>query len=316
MGSEIVSITDVLQNKDLISRFDNSLMNWDAEKGYAVQIIKGNSFLEKAAKSQPNSLLAAISNVAAIGLSLNPARRQAYLIPRGVKINGSFVQKVFLEPSYMGLCDIATSSGSIMWVQAKIVYASDLYKDQGIDKAPIHESKTFGDKGVIVGVYCVAKTKDGDYLTSTMDMQKLRDISGRSQAKTGPWKTDFEEMSKKAVIRNAYKLWPKADRHRMDIAVNLSNENEGFEPLNNVSEPSIENYNLEQKGYFDQLIEQNDGSGMYLLKKNLCGSDSTSKGAGVWISLMHSFPKGSKGKYGDLVNSLISSGECVVNNYI
>ena len=45
------------------------------------QLLKNNFTLDTAAKN-PNSLQAAILNVAAIGVSLNPALSHAYLVPR------------------------------------------------------------------------------------------------------------------------------------------------------------------------------------------------------------------------------------------
>jgi len=63
-------------------------MKYDSERGFALQILKGNDYLMNAAKSHPSSLQAALVNVAAIGLSLNPAEKPAYLIALNVK-NGS-----------------------------------------------------------------------------------------------------------------------------------------------------------------------------------------------------------------------------------
>lgn len=277
-------------------RFENAPvgMTFEREKSYVVQLFRQNDYLEKTAKSNPLSLLSAMSNVASIGLSLNPAKKQAYLVPR----NG----QICLDPSYMGLCDLATQSGMIEFVQAKIVYANDTYENQGIDKEPHHKYDPFKERGEIVGAYCVAKTSDGDYLTTEMSKEKIDAIRDRSEAAKrgkGPWFTDYEEMAKKTVIRNAFKTWPKTETlERLEAAVDLSNRNEGFESI--VSSPELHDYSPEQKKHFDYLIEKADAIGMHCFMSSL--------DHGVQASLYNSFEKGTITKYKGIVSSLQQKG--------
>ena len=279
------------------SRFDNAPvgMKFDQERSYAVQIFSQNSFLESVAKQNPLSLLSAMSNVASIGLSLNPAKKQAYLVPR----NGV----VCLDPSYMGLCDLATQSGMINFVQAKIVRENDKYISRGIDKEPLHEYDAFKDRGEIIGVYCVAKTSKGDYLTTEMsraEIDKIRDKSDYyKKKKAGPWVDFYEEMSKKTVIRNAFKTWPKTETlERLALAIELSNQNEGFEPI--VNSPEIRDYSQQQKEHFDYLIEQADPIGMHCFM--------TSLDDGVQAALYNSFEKGTITKFKKIVSELQQKG--------
>jgi len=281
-------------------------IDFRAERGFALQHLQNNSYLLKVAESNPVSLAQAIKNVAAIGLSLNPAKKQAYLIPRSVKIGNDYVNKVFLEPSYMGLCDLATGLGTIAWIQARCVYAKDTFIDNGPGLLPTHTYDAFAKKearGEFVGVYCVAKTKDGDYLTTIMnaeDILKIRDKSeSYKKSKSGPWVDHFEEQAKKTVVRNASKMWPKGEHmERLEQAIHLSNENEGFEPI--LTSPSLSQFTVEQKKYFDNLITKNDAIGMYCFMQTL--------DEGVKISLYNSFEKGTIGKYKQIVSKLETSG--------
>src|SRR5690606_1820212 len=72
------------------------------------------------------------------------------------------------------------------------------------------------DRGDIIGVYVVAKTADGDYLTETMTRDEIDGIMNRSESvkagKSTPWKTDYGEMAKKTVVKRAQKYWPKTER--------------------------------------------------------------------------------------------------------
>lgn len=296
-------------------------MKYDAEKGFAIQILKNNSYLMKVATESPDSLQQAITNIAAIGLSLNPAEKLAYLIPRNVKIGqGQWVTRLYLEPSYVGLIRLATDSGSIKWAQANIVYANDEYTDNGPGEKPTHRFNAFAKaeaRGAFVGVYCVAKTVDGDYLTTSMTAEEVEGIRDRSEGwkawikdkKVCPWVTDFNEQAKKTVIRRSFKTWPRTDERRMAMlanAVELSNQNEGFEPI--ATSPEIRDFTGDQKAFFDQLITNNDKIGMFTFL--------TSIDEGVRTSLYHSFEKGSKGKYQRIVDELYKEGAARVSELV
>ncbi|MGE0350024.1 recombinase RecT [Hydrogenophaga sp.] len=221
---------DIYSVQERFDKMAGGALNFEREAGFAVQVITGNEYAMKIAMANRQSVIHAVTNVGAIGISLNPAKRQAYLVPRDGKI--------CLDISYMGLLDLAIQSGSIMWGQAELVYAADRFELRGFDNPPLHNRDPFApDRGAIVGVYVVVKTRDGDYLTTTMSISDVFDIRDRSQSwksgQKGPWKTDEGEMIKKTVIKRAYKLWPKTDR--LDQAVeHLNRENgEGLDPIDN-----------------------------------------------------------------------------------
>lgn len=287
-----------------------STMQYETEKGFAIQLLQNDTYLKSAAKQSPKSFAHAITNVAAIGLSLNPAEKQAYLITRNVKVSDNkYERRVFLEPSYMGLLRLATDSGSIEWIKADVVYSSDEFIDNGPGEKPTHKYSAFSkNRGEIDGVYCCAKTKDGDYLTTIMPVDDINNIRARSEAwkrkQSGPWKTDYNEMAKKAVIRRAFKTWPRTNIH-MTNAVHLSNENEGFDPIETT--PEINEYTPKQKEYYDQLISNSDALGMFVFRKTI---DET-----IWTGLYHTFPRGEKGKYQAIVNNLESKGHDIYLDY-
>ena len=198
----------------LISRHND--VYFGAEANYAMQLLYANDFALKIALGNPVSVQNALRNASAIGISLNPANKHAYLVPR----KGS----ICLDISYMGLLHLAMSTGSIEFGQAKLVYEKDTYENVGIDKPPIHKSNTFGDRGNLVGVYCVVRTNTGAYLTEEMTIDEVNQIKNRSEsAKKGnsPWITDYFEMVRKTVIKRASKYWPKVDR--LNTAIDLLN---------------------------------------------------------------------------------------------
>lgn len=203
-------------------------LNFKKEASFALQLLKASDFLRSTAQSNPDSLQNAITNIAAIGISLNPATKEAYLVPRN--------RAICLDISAIGLIKLATDSGSIKWAQAELVKKNDVFKFMGVGQAPIHEVDFFSDRGATVGVYVVAKTTDNDFLVTVMSIKECHDIRDRSEAwkayssgktKSCPWLTDEGEMCKKTAIKRASKLWPKSER--LDTAVHVLNEHEGID---------------------------------------------------------------------------------------
>ena len=198
---------------------DDSIL-WAKEKQFAIQALQGNKFLADTAAKNPASLQNAIINVASIGISLNPANKRAYLVPRD--------GKVCLDISYMGLMHLAMSTGSILWGQCKLVHDKDTYESNGLDKAPTHKYSAFGDRGNVVGGYCTVKTATGDYLTDEMPLSEITKIQNASKAKKGPWATHWNEMARKTIVKRSSKYWPSIDRLSNAIEHINTDGGEGF----------------------------------------------------------------------------------------
>lgn len=212
--------------------FDAALVDksisFEREAGFAIQQLSRNDYTMRIAMGNRQSVYDAVVNIAAIGISLNPAKKQSYLVPRDGRI--------CLDVSYMGLMDLAMATGSVKWAQAALVHSADTFTLNGLDKPPTHVFNPFGrDRGDVVGVYCTIKTVEGDYLTHTMTYDECIAIRDRSQAwksfkagkaKTpGPWGTDEGEMVKKTCVKQAYKYWPKTDR--LETAIHHLNTDSG-----------------------------------------------------------------------------------------
>jgi recombination protein RecT len=204
-------------------------VSFEREAGFALQLLQNSEYLVKTASSNRQSLVNAITNVAALGVSLNPAKKQAYLVPRD--------GKVMLDISWMGLIDLAVQCKSILWAQAHVVYSSEALQIHGYDKPPTHVRDPFAkDRGTIVGAYCVAKLATGDYLTETMTTEEIDNVRDRSSAwkawikdkRKCPWVTDDAEMRRKTVTKRAAKYWPRTGGDdRLENAIHHLNTDGG-----------------------------------------------------------------------------------------
>ena len=223
MSNNYLSVITQAQQK-----FDvNCKLSFEKEKTFAIQQITKTDFATKIANNNPTSLKLAMANVANIGLSLNPAEKLAYLVPRDGAIH--------LDISYRGLVRMATDSGCIEWVKAELVRENDVFEYQGINQQPLHKFNPFkpDERGEIVGVYCVAKTTSGDYLIDTMDMDDIHKVKLSSKAFTSgkpcPWTTFEGEMIKKTIIKRASKQWPSSQKMQaFNEAIDIINQHEGL----------------------------------------------------------------------------------------
>lgn len=190
----------------------HNAVNWKEESSFALQILSDNDYLARVAAGNQDSLKRAILNVAAIGLSLNPYKAEAYLIPRK--------GKVCLDISYRGYIQLAASLGAIKKVDVELVHKNDDFKYMGVDAAPRHDFNPFeADRGPVIGGYVIAKLGNDELKFTFMTIEEIETIRDRSESwiaykkkgVTTPWNTDRAEMIKKTLIRRARKLWPMVD---------------------------------------------------------------------------------------------------------
>lgn len=226
-------------------------VDWQAESQFAIQAIQKNKYL---AECVPYTVQNAIINVAAVGLTLNPADGYAYLVPEYNKDLGH--KECQLRISFKGLVKVATDTGAIAWVKAEVVKENDTFTYKGINELPEHIMTPFGDRGATVGVYCVAKTNEGEYLVDTISKAEIDQI--RACAKfDAVWSQWYDEMAKKAVIKRASKQWPKTtSSDRLHKTIEVINEVEG-------SNESYLLYTPEQYAEFKRLFEEGDALGFF-----------------------------------------------------
>lgn len=192
----------------------NPALKFRAEYEWLLQFCEKSTYATDMAAGNIDATMSALRNVAAIGVTLDPVRKLAYALPRD--------KKMVYDLSYRGLIDIAIRAKAIVWAQAAIVHENDTFELQGYDAAPLHKYNPFSKaRGEIVGAYVVVKTPQGDFLTNTMPVDEINAIRDRSSAwkgrdpkklgSGGPWETDWAEMAKKTVVKNAWKYWPSGE---------------------------------------------------------------------------------------------------------
>ena len=170
------------------------------------------------AQCTPNSFLGAMMTSAQLGLEVNTPLGQAYVLP--YKNKG--VLEAQFQLGYKGLIDLAYRSGEVEVIQAHVVYANDEFTcEYGLEPKLTHRPAD-KDRGEPVKVYAVFKTKSGGYGFEVMSMDDVRKHAAKYSKSYGsnfsPWKTNFEEMAKKTVLKRVLKYAPlKSDFVRASV---------------------------------------------------------------------------------------------------
>lgn len=168
-------------------------------------------------KCSASSLLASVLQCAELGLEPGGALGHAYLVPFGNVCTPII--------GYRGFIELARRSGELSSVEAHVVHEKDHYEVSfGLERKLKHTPVLRGDRGPALFAYCVAEFKDGGKHIEVMTFDEIEAIRKRSRSgDNGPWKTDWEEMAKKTVVRRAAKYWPVSSE-RLARAMDLDNE--------------------------------------------------------------------------------------------
>ena len=204
------TIKDLLRNnKNTIAQaLENTPLTPERLLSVTMTEIRKNPKLRECSQA---SLVGSIIQSAQLGLEPGSALGHCYLIPFWNNRLRSLECQFML--GYRGMLALARRSGSIVSIDARVVYAADhfdlLY---GTTTEIVHKPKLSGEKGGVVGVYAVAQLQGGGTQVDYMPVEeilKIRDSSkGVQSGKDTPWKTHFEEMAKKTVVRRLFKFLP------------------------------------------------------------------------------------------------------------
>lgn len=171
-------------------------------------VLSALSSTPKLAECSPQSFLAAMMTAAQLGVEPNTALGQAYLLP--YRNHGQM--ECQFQLGYKGLIDLAYRSGEVSVIQAHTVYENDVFEyELGMDPKLRHVPAK-ADRGDAVAYYAMFKTKDGGYGFEVMSVDDVQRHAQRYSKSYGsgssPWRSNFDEMAKKTVLKRALKYAP------------------------------------------------------------------------------------------------------------
>lgn len=190
---------------------------------FASQLINRNKKLQTC---PPASVLNSVFEAMNLGLSLNPALKFGYIIPRykpGIGVEAEY------QPSYQGLAHLAMKEG-IKNMNVQIVYENDDFEIDLGSSTVKHSPCLTGDRGKIIGGYGRVIDAHGLPILEWMpvsDAHKIREKSDGYQAfvagkiKSNPWDEWFDEMFRKAIVRRLFKYVNKPQDSALAMAIEI-----------------------------------------------------------------------------------------------
>lgn len=231
----MIDLDQIQKDRSLSGKFSRTAgkaVRFREECEFARQIVMDNKDLQLCT---PDSMKSALLTVAALGLSVNRVSQYAYLTPRNICVERNdqgkatrWEKQVVLIPGYRGLLKLADDSGAISHISAECVYERDFF-DLELGSSPklTHKPFIMGNRGAILGAYCVTTLPGGDKQITWVPEEDLLKIRAAAET-TKVWDKWPDRMRIKSAIRRAYTQWPKAlHTPAMNHAMDLLNSYEG-----------------------------------------------------------------------------------------
>lgn len=203
------------------------------EMRFLGQIMRKNDAISRCT---PASIIESVINVAACGVTLNPAVQHAFLVPRKGECK--------LDFSYRGLADLACRGGQVRAISAGVVYdCDDLNYQLGtgafVDHKPLALSFDLDEDGQnkveaiaanpwkhIKAVWMVATLEGGIEICDVMPRWKIEKAKKCSKTPM-VWNSHPEEQARKTGVKHFFKMLPISESAA--VAASLANDAGGFD---------------------------------------------------------------------------------------
>lgn len=156
----------------------------------------------------PNSFLGAMMQAAQLGVEPNTPLGQAYLIP--YKNKGTL--ECQFQLGYKGMIDLAYRSGEVKDIQAHEVHENDTFEYELGLEPKLKHIPAMSNRGAVIMYYAIFHTKDGGYGFNVMSVDDVQEHAKKYSKSYGasfsPWKSNFDEMAKKTVLKRCLKYAP------------------------------------------------------------------------------------------------------------
>jgi recombination protein RecT len=188
----------------------------------ALDQIRGN--LKNGKGLHPMSVLNSVYSAGSMGLSFNPAAKEAYLVPFGAVCT--------LIPGYKGLMKLCKNAG-MEKMSAKVIYNDDQFTFDEVDgEVNYSYTPSFNeDRGHPICVLTVAYMDDGTKDIRVLPYHKVLKIKKAAKSKN-IWNSYEEEMAMKTAIRKHCNQLPQSfDDPNLQQAIKIDEMFEANKPI-------------------------------------------------------------------------------------
>ena len=206
----------------------------------------------------PKSFLAAMMSAAQLGLEPSTPLGQAYLIP----FKNKGVLEVQFQVGYKGLIDLAYRSGEVDIIQAQAVHENDVWECEFGIEPKLKHIPADTSRGEVVRYYAMFRTKTGGYGFEVMSVDDIKahaaKYSQSFNSSFSPWKTNFDAMAKKTVLKQCLKYAPMKSDFVKAIASDETIKHELSEDMYSVTDETVYEDAIEAEAEVIEEVETNE----------------------------------------------------------
>ena len=162
-----------------------------------LQTVNNNNLLSKA---DPATVLNAAATAASLDLPINQSLGRAWIVP--------FKGQAQFQIGYKGFVELAQRSGKYRSINAIAVYENQ-YKGFNALTETIDGDFSIDGEGSVVGYAAHFELLNGFTKTVFWSKEKVEQHAKRfsKSYSNGPWKSDFDAMAKKTVLKHTLSNW-------------------------------------------------------------------------------------------------------------
>jgi recombination protein RecT len=199
------SVKDLLALPAYKDRFSEVLRNRAPQFMAAITAVSQTPGLKDA---EPRSVIAAAMVAATLDLPVNPTLGQAHIVAYNEGERGKVAQ---FQIGYKGLIQLALRSGQYKRLNAGPVNGS-VFKGYDMVGEPVLDWSNFDPTGETTGYFCAFETLNGFvkivyWSKAQAEAHAKRFSRAYQKGWNSPWKTDFDAMATKTVVKAALAKW-------------------------------------------------------------------------------------------------------------
>lgn len=201
-----MSLGELMHSPAVVGKLNevwNSPQMANSFMGSVISVANGNPQLRNA---EPMSIIGAAMVAATMQLQVIPTLGQCYIIPYG--------KKAQFQVGYLGLLQLCQRSGQFKKILAAPVHEGEYVSGDEFDEEYVFDKKQKkSDK--VIGYMAKFELLNGFTKVAYWDIDKVKAHATKfSQAfRAGfnsPWKSDFDAMAQKTVLKSILKFAPKS----------------------------------------------------------------------------------------------------------